>query len=742
MKNEQLLKWTKLLFLYVLIFLMLREWILPVIELTNTGHYTLLMLFILICLVTSILNVSTWVSFAIKIVYIVWFMLFIHKPEDGDFVDSILQSIISIFTGDWMDITNSVKSMLFLILLWMTVYLIQHWLTIRRSITFFFIITVLFLALIDAFTTYDAEMSIIRTMVLGLLLTGILFIEKLISEYGMKSSVSNYAKLLVPLIIMIAVSSVFAFKMPKEEASENLPAPINEVVNWANSSLSATGKIGYVENDDVLGGDFEADNAPVLKYEALEPQYLRVESKTTYTGRGWERASKDIFVSPFKYEESFKTDMPLGSKASEVTMQVKVDKKYNFLVQPYGANQVLSSNEKNNDFYREIESGKIRATVKKEPISLLNYEMNYRSPVYNEAELNKSRISMLQSDDFLSAEEKKNNLQVPKNLPDTVKELALDITKDEVSVYDKANAIVEYFKTSGYEYSRENVGFPTGDEDYVARFLFDTKIGYCDNFSTSMAIMMRTIGVPTRWVKGFSAGDVQGMDANTKMKNYVVTNNNAHSWVEVYIPNVGWMPFEPTIGFTGFDDQIEKEQQESSAPQNSNEVKGEAEKKKQQEQQRAKEKAQQDKLKEQEQQKKAQQEKEKQAAKTDSETNISIWLWIIIATVVVLIAVLLFIKRKVWMPILLIKLYNQQKPSLEKAYNKLLQQLKNNAQLKRQEGETLAGFAKRVDQQLGTTDMSKITAMMEQELYNPNAEAAQWNDFKEYWEKLINKTRG
>src|SRR5690606_16184068 len=74
---------------------------------------------------------------------------------------------------------------------------------------------------------------------------------------------------------------------------------------------------------------------------------------------------------------------------------------------------------------------------------------------------------------------------------------------------------------------------------------------YCDNFSTSMVVMLRSLDIPARWGKGFNEG-VELTDANGVATDvYEITNNNAHSWVEAYMPGVGWMLFEPTIGFTG-----------------------------------------------------------------------------------------------------------------------------------------------------------------------------------------------
>ena len=64
--------------------------------------------------------------------------------------------------------------------------------------------------------------------------------------------------------------------------------------------------------------------------------------------------------------------------------------------------------------------------------------------------------------------------------------------------------------------------------------------------------MLRAIDIPARWVKGFAPGEYQ-LDSEDE-RVYQITNNEAHSWVEAYLPGVGWMPFEPTIGFSNLTD--------------------------------------------------------------------------------------------------------------------------------------------------------------------------------------------
>src|SRR5690606_34249781 len=99
--------------------------------------------------------------------------------------------------------------------------------------------------------------------------------------------------------------------------------------------------------------------------------------------------------------------------------------------------------------------------------------------------------------------------------------------------YEKVRAIEKYFSRNGFVYQISDVAVPGEEEDYVDQFLFDTKAGYCDNFSTSMVVMLRTLDIPARWVKGFTSGDIIESNINDgEYDVYEVTNANAHSWVE------------------------------------------------------------------------------------------------------------------------------------------------------------------------------------------------------------------
>jgi len=124
-----------------------------------------------------------------------------------------------------------------------------------------------------------------------------------------------------------------------------------------------------------------------------------------------------------------------------------------------------------------------------------------------------------------------------------VKKLALKITADCDNNYDKLKALAAYLKN--YTYSLKTDQVPEG-QDFVDFFLFDGKKGYCTSFATAMAVMGRCIGVPTRYVEGFST------QLNEREKDkYIIRSNSAHAWTEAYINGVGWIPFEATAPYSG-----------------------------------------------------------------------------------------------------------------------------------------------------------------------------------------------
>jgi transglutaminase-like putative cysteine protease len=125
-------------------------------------------------------------------------------------------------------------------------------------------------------------------------------------------------------------------------------------------------------------------------------------------------------------------------------------------------------------------------------------------------------------------------------VPQAVTDLAQQLVDEAGATtrYDKALVIQEYLRRFVYDLEVEP---PPLDRDVVEYFLFEAQRGYCDYTATAMVVMLRSVGVASRYAQGFGQGRFD-YDAGV----YVVTDQNRHAWPEVYFPALGWVEFEPT----------------------------------------------------------------------------------------------------------------------------------------------------------------------------------------------------
>ncbi len=108
--------------------------------------------------------------------------------------------------------------------------------------------------------------------------------------------------------------------------------------------------------------------------------------------------------------------------------------------------------------------------------------------------------------------------------------------------YDLARTAEQYLRSPAFTYNTDVAGLDCGDRSVVECFAH-FKQGYCQYYASTMAILLRSAGVPTRLVQGFLPGE---RDPKTGVE--VVRYSNSHAWVEVYFPGYGWVPFDPTGG--------------------------------------------------------------------------------------------------------------------------------------------------------------------------------------------------
>lgn len=143
--------------------------------------------------------------------------------------------------------------------------------------------------------------------------------------------------------------------------------------------------------------------------------------------------------------------------------------------------------------------------------------------------------------------------EVPEDI-EPIRELTQSIVPSGASRMEAANVVRDYLKEN-YTYDEEP-DLPEGGEQIQA-FLFDTQAGFCQQFATSMALMLRSIGIPTRFVVGYSINNqlpedlpealIYGPEAGLD-EDIHVYDRNAHTWVQVFYPGYGWIDYEPTPG--------------------------------------------------------------------------------------------------------------------------------------------------------------------------------------------------
>jgi transglutaminase-like putative cysteine protease len=138
-----------------------------------------------------------------------------------------------------------------------------------------------------------------------------------------------------------------------------------------------------------------------------------------------------------------------------------------------------------------------------------------------------------------------NFLQLPGNQPPIIAETAQQIQRDynTETPYDTARAVERYLVYDGGFVYNLDVSYRRADKA-IEEFLGDGREGFCTQFATSMALLLREQGIPARVVYGATTGQEAGPGE------YVVTGSNMHTWVEAYFPGVGWYPFDPTPGFS------------------------------------------------------------------------------------------------------------------------------------------------------------------------------------------------
>ncbi|RYZ99047.1 MAG: hypothetical protein EOP11_19930 [Proteobacteria bacterium] len=130
----------------------------------------------------------------------------------------------------------------------------------------------------------------------------------------------------------------------------------------------------------------------------------------------------------------------------------------------------------------------------------------------------------------------------PKRFPRLIA-LSKELARGAVSDQDKVDRVNQYLK--GLNATEGNVGSALGGGPHpVETFLFDTKAGHCELFSTAAALLLREMGIATRIAAGFR------VLLPDEAKVLTIRTAHAHAWAEAYTPRRGWFPLDPTPRLT------------------------------------------------------------------------------------------------------------------------------------------------------------------------------------------------
>lgn len=250
--------------------------------------------------------------------------------------------------------------------------------------------------------------------------------------------------------------------------------------------------------------------------------YLRSMTYDRYTSRGW----KTGYTESAEYEA--------GEQVSQIDLPShRLIKQELVVVEPiqavYMIGTLVTTDQEFTVVWRSAEDAFgaffLEPTNRSQVVSLI--------PVVSEDEL---RASGNDYPDWV----KTRYLSLPDTVPGRVLALARDLTATAPTPYDRAHLIESYLRE--FPYTLDTPSPPLG-RDVTDYFLFDLQKGFCDYHATSMVVLARAAGIPARMVVGYMSDRY-----DPDLEAYLISENQAHAWVEIYFPGYGWVEFEPTAG--------------------------------------------------------------------------------------------------------------------------------------------------------------------------------------------------
>ncbi|MGA2966982.1 MAG: DUF3488 and transglutaminase-like domain-containing protein [Terriglobales bacterium] len=336
------------------------------------------------------------------------------------------------------------------------------------------------------------------------------------------------------LMLMILAGSFLIFFLLPRVSSRYLSAyaPVSDVSTGFTDRVQL-GRIGQIQQSTAVVMHIEIEN----DRQGLYDLKWRGVALSAFDGRVWTNSFAQIPLRP-SADGSYRLSSVLATRG--VSADAGRSLRYRVLMEPIGTNvfflaerpQSLTGN------FRQVSMDAAGAV----------YNLDADHPI-NRYEAESQLPEILPMDGTAALRLVPNTapaaldkyLKLPP-LDPRIAKLAEEIAAAPPTDYDKAAAIERYLSTH-FGYTLDLPLIPPRDP--LANFLFERKRGHCEYFASSMAVMLRALGIPSRIVTGFRGGEFNDLTGQ-----YVVRASDAHAWVEAYFPGYGWTSFDPTPAAT------------------------------------------------------------------------------------------------------------------------------------------------------------------------------------------------
>ncbi|HEY4429760.1 MAG TPA: transglutaminase domain-containing protein [Paenibacillus sp.] len=538
------------------------EWLLPLYRsalLEDTSKMLqVLMVLAAVLLLWGIFQIPGWLLLSIQFLIIASAWLYLCSGGEGlgwlgIYADEIPNDIMLLLSGHVSQLSE-ISRLFILIVGWgLLVSSVQQLALFRGSTLLFTAVTIIYLLVLDMGFDVNTTMDIVISMGLIFWMQAMSGLLRFREREGVNAlPYARWGALTLATAIVVMVTAWFGGQLVgARPASElTLQSAFQNLQIWASGHLpedkasTSSGTTGYSSNDGELGAPLSRNTEPVFTAITSERTYWRGESIAYYDGRRWIRGGEEF--APLNLSGLPKNpSSALSDDKSKRVLQQQIQ----FVTPSSGGIPLFNAG-----IIIDVESvglsngsrlGYVLANMDRESFRLPDSIGSARITEYTVKSLLPESDPILlrgiSSDD--PQEIKGKYLQLPDLLPVRVRELAEKLTTSSGNRYDAVTSIKDYLQ-NGYTYTL-NTTVPPSGSDFVDHFLFETKQGYCVHFATSMTVLLRSAGIPARYVQGYGPGTLQD---DTMPAKYLVTQGDAHAWVEVYFAGAGWVPFDPTPG--------------------------------------------------------------------------------------------------------------------------------------------------------------------------------------------------